>query len=240
MEKENNLITIPSAILIAGIIIGGAVIYTKGMPVEKIISQSTSAIKSSSINIDPVTENDHIRGTPDAPIVIVEFSDLECPFCKSFHLTMQKIMNEYGKSGKVAWVYRHFPLSIHPKAQKEALASECAYEQGGNEKFWQYVDNIFSITPSNNQLDPLQLPIIAKNIGLDVEKFNICFNSEKYDEKIQKNYQDGIRVGIGSIPETGTPYSVVIDKKGNKVPINGAQPYESVKQLIDAILAGSN
>ena len=150
---------------------------------------------------------------------------------------MQKIMEEYGKNGKVAWVYRHFPLSIHPRSPKESNASECAYEQGGNEKFWQYVDKIFSITPSNNQLDPLQLPIIAKDIGLDLVKFNICLDSGKYDEKIQKNYQDGIRVGIGSIPETGTPYSILIDKKGNKIPINGAQPYEAVKQLIDAMLA---
>ncbi len=237
MEKENNLITIPVAILIAGIIIGGAVVYTKGVPTEKMDSQNASAIKSSAINIDPITADDHIRGTPDAPIILVEFSDLECPFCKIFHRTMQKIMEEYGKNGKVAWVYRHFPLSIHPRSPKESNASECAYEQGGNEKFWQYVDKIFSITPSNNQLDPLQLPIIAKDIGLDLVKFNICLDSGKYDEKIQKNYQDGIRVGIGSIPETGTPYSILIDKKGNKIPINGAQPYEAVKQLIDAMLA---
>ncbi len=237
MEKENNLITIPAAILIAGIIIGGAVIYTKGVPTEKIDSQSASTIKSSTINIDPVTEYDHIRGTPDAPIILVEFSDLECPFCKILHSTMQKIMEDYGKNGKVAWVYRHFPLSIHPKSPKESKASECAYEQGGDEKFWQYVDKVFSITPSNNQLDPIQLPIIAKDIGLDLVKFNICLDSEKYNAKIQKNYQDGIRVGIGSIPETGTPYSVLIDKKGNKIPINGAQPYEAVKRLIDAMLA---
>lgn len=237
MEKENNLITVPAAILIAGIIIGGAVIYTKGALTEKKDSQNASAIKSSTINIDPVTIDDHIRGTPDAPITIVEFSDLECPFCKIFHGTMQKIMEEYGKTGKVAWVYRHFPLSIHPKSPRESNASECAYEQGGNEKFWQYVDKVFSITPSNNQLDPLQLPIIAKDIGLDLVKFNTCLDSGKYNEKIQKNYQDGIRVGIGSIPDTGTPYSVLIDKKGNKIPINGAQPYEAVKRLIDAMLA---
>ena len=237
MEKENNLITVPAAILIAGIIIGGAVIYTKGALTEKKDSQNASAIKSSTINIDPVTIDDHIRGTPDAPITIVEFSDLECPFCKIFHGTMQKIMEEYGKTGKVAWVYRHFPLSIHPKSPRESNASECAYEQGGNEKFWQYVDKVFSITPSNNQLDPLQLPIIAKDTGLDLVKFNTCLDSGKYNEKIQKNYQDGIRVGIGSIPDTGTPYSVLIDKKGNKIPIDGAQPYEAVKRLIDAMLA---
>ena len=175
MEKENNLITVPAAILIAGIIIAGAVIYTKGALTEKKDSQNASAIKSSTINIDPVTIDDHIRGTPDAPITIVEFSDLECPFCKIFHGTMQKIMEEYGKTGKVAWVYRHFPLSIHPKSPRESNASECAYEQGGNEKFWQYVDKVFSITPSNNQLDPLELPIIAKDIGLDlVSRWNSC------------------------------------------------------------------
>ena len=233
MEKKDNLLTIPAAIIIAGIIIGGAVVFSK-KPAPK---DPQAKVQNASINIDAVTANDHIRGTPDAPIVLVEFSDLECPFCKVFHATMERIMNEYGKTGKIAWVYRHFPLSIHPKAQKEAVASECAFEQGGNEKFWQYVDKVFAVTPSNNRLDPGELPKIAGELGLDLSKFNSCLGSATYDQKIEKHYQDGIRVGIGSIPETGTPYSVLIDKKGNKVPLNGAQPYEVVKQLLDAVLA---
>jgi protein-disulfide isomerase len=106
------------------------------------------------INLDPVTEKDHIFGNPQAEMVIVEYSDLECPFCKRFHETMIQIMSEYGKEGKVAWVYRHFPLdAIHSKARREAEAVECAGELGGNDKFWAYVNKLVEITPSNNQLD---------------------------------------------------------------------------------------
>lgn len=106
-----------------------------------------------SSNVRKVDDSDHLRGDPKASVKVVEFSDLECPFCKRFHLTMQQLMEGY--SGKVAWVYRHFPLdSLHPKARKEAEASECAAELGGNDGFWAYIDKLFEITPSNNGLDP--------------------------------------------------------------------------------------
>jgi protein-disulfide isomerase len=110
------------------------------------------------IDLDPVTEKDHIAGNPQADLMIVEYSDPECPFCKRFHETMMQAMDEYGKQGKVAWVYRHFPLdSIHSKARHEAEAVECAGELGGNEKFWEYLNKLEEITPANNQLDPTLL-----------------------------------------------------------------------------------
>src|SRR5690606_34807350 len=85
-------------------------------------------------NIAPVTADDHIRGNPNAPLMIVEYSDFDCPYCKSFHVTMQKIIEEYGPSGKVAWVYRHLPLtSLHPSAAYIAETSECVAELGGND-----------------------------------------------------------------------------------------------------------
>lgn len=106
-----------------------------------------------SSNVRSVGDSDHLRGDPKATVKVVEFSDLECPFCKNFHRTMQQVMEEY--SDKVAWVYRHFPLdSLHPKARKEAEATECAAELQGNDGFWAYVDKLFEITPSNNGLDP--------------------------------------------------------------------------------------
>lgn len=85
-----------------------------------------------------VSDEDHILGAKNATITIVEYSDLECPFCRRFHPTMQQVLKEY--DGKVRWVYRHFPLTqIHPSAQAMALASECAAEQG---KFWEMIDEI--------------------------------------------------------------------------------------------------
>jgi protein-disulfide isomerase len=93
--------------------------------------------------IEPVSATDHILGDPNAEIVIVEYSDLGCPFCKIFHATMHEIVDEY--EGKVAWVYRHYPIKeLHPIAPEAAEASECVAELGGNAKFWEYIDEIFS------------------------------------------------------------------------------------------------
>lgn len=181
-------------------------------------------------NIKPVTQEDHIRGNPQAPVKIVEFSDLECPYCKRFHTTMKQILTTY--KDKVAWVYRHFPLdSLHPKARKEAEATECAAELGGNEKFWEYVDRIFEITPSNNGLDLDKLPQIAEEIGLDRVKFESCLNSGKYASKIAQHLADAVNSGA-----KGTPFNIVIALNGKKFKIQGAQSYNVVKSIIDLAL----
>ncbi|MEK7480721.1 MAG: thioredoxin domain-containing protein, partial [Patescibacteria group bacterium] len=175
---------------------------------------------------------DHIRGNPDAAVKIVEYSDLECPFCKRFHSTMQQVVEEYGKDGRVAWVYRHFPLdALHSKARKEAEATECANELGGNTAFWTYIDKLIAITPSNNQLDPNQLPVIAGDIGLNREAFQTCLDAGKFADRVSADLSDAQAAG-GS----GTPYSIAIAKNGEKFPINGAQPYEEVKRIIELAL----
>ena len=235
MEKtnKNGFLNVPTAIILAGIIIAAAVIYAfpKNSPNNDIVADKGKELTASAVDsIQPVSNKDHIRGNPNAAVKIIEFSDLECPFCKRFHLTMQQAMDEYGK--EVAWVYRHFPLdALHSKARKEAEATECANELGGNDKFWDYVDKLFEITPSNNQLDLALLPKIAAEIGLDKVKFENCLASQKYSGHIESDVKDAVASGA-----RGTPYSVVISKNGEKFIINGAQPYSSVKQIIDTAL----
>lgn len=90
--------------------------------------------------IDPAT--DHIRGNPKASVAVIEYSDYQCPFCKSVHPTYQKIVDTYGDD--VMWVYRHYPLPFHPHAQKAAEGAECAAELGGNDAFWAYSDELFT------------------------------------------------------------------------------------------------
>ncbi len=186
--------------------------------------------------VKPVNGEDHILGNPDAPVKLIEFSDFECPFCKRFHPTMKRLMDEYGEDGKVAWVYRHFPLDAsHSKARKEAQASECANELGGNEAFWAYTDRLYEVTPSNNRLDLAQLPRIAQEIGLDRAAFEACLEGDsrggKYAAHIEADLQDATASG-----GTGTPYSLVIAPNGKTFPINGAQPYAAVKLIIDLAL----
>lgn len=231
---QKNTFAMPIAIVIAGALIAGAVIFSKDKtPTAGVVNQQQKqqavAPAGDLEQMMPVTLKDHIRGDINAPVKIVEYSDTECPFCKRFHPTMQQIMDEYGKDGKVAWVYRHFPLDqLHSKARKEAEATECAAELGGNDKFWAYLDRLMEVTPGNNKLDATELPKIAQYIGLDTVKFNECLTSGKYAKKIEEHVQNAQATG-----GRGTPWSIVVGKDGKKYPLSGAQPISAIKQLID-------
>ncbi len=237
-SKQNSL-SISSAIVIAGVLIAGA-IFLSGNPKTVTGTQPQAvppvgAAQASDLDkMRPISTEDHIRGNPDAPIKIVEYSDTECPFCKRFHETMKQVMDEYGKDGRVAWVYRNFPLDqLHPKARSEAVALECANDQGGNDSFWAYTDRLYEVTPSNNGLDPAELQNIAAYVGLNMAKFNTCLTSGKFTKHIEDSVQDAAATG-----GNGTPWSIVVAKNGKKYPLSGAQPYSAVKQLIDLALQG--
>lgn len=181
------------------------------------------------ISLPAVTDTDWIKGKRNVKISVVEYSDTECPFCKRFHPTMQRLIKEYPND--VNWVYRHFPLtSIHSKAPKEAEATECAGELAGNDGFWQYIDRLFEITPANNGLDSAQLPQIAEDVGINRKKFEECLNSGKYAQKVQDQANGGAAAGV-----RGTPYSVVVIGD-QKIPVNGAVPFEQLKTIIDSAL----
>jgi len=238
MEKifnKKGFLTVPLAIIIAGLIVGVSVIYAVGKnkvapTVTDVVVEDDEPSNTSIDNLKPVTASDWILGDPNAPVKIVEFSDPECPFCKRFHITMKQIVEAY--NGKVAWVYRHFPLdSLHSQARKEANAMECAGELGGNVKFWAYLDRLMEITPSNDGLDLAELPKIAKYVGLDVIKFNACSDSDRHADKIQSQYEDATASG-----GQGTPYSIVIGPKGGSLPINGAYPFSEVKKIVEAAM----
>ena len=170
-----------------------------------------------------VSDDDHVRGNKDAKVTIIEYSDFECPFCGSFHPTMQQVMAQYGD--KVRWVYRHFPLSFHPSAGPAANAAECASEQG---KFWEYADELFANQQSLSDTFYKQL---ATNVGLNVTNWESCYTASKYENKIQLQAQEGANAGV-----TGTPGSFIIDENGNAIPIKGALPFSSVSAAIDQML----
>lgn len=180
--------------------------------------------------VEKPSDKDRIRGSLDAEIFLIEYSDLECPFCKQFHLTAQQAVDEY--DGKVTWVYRHFPLdTLHPKADKEAEAAECAFEQAGNDGFWNFVDKIFEVTPSNNGLDLTKLPTYAGQVGLNQSSFKTCLDSGRYEGRVEEHYQSGITAGV-----TGTPGNFIMNKKGEVWVIPGAVPFETLKLTIEEAL----
>lgn len=227
MQNNNQSLSIPVAIIIAGALIATG-IYMTGR--SKAAPDATKKIAApASVEIKPIGAADHVLGDPKAPIVIVEYSDIECPYCKQFHNTIHTLMSDYGTQGKLAWVFRHFP--VHSNSIKEGEAIECAAEVGGNDAFWKYTDKIFAETKSNNGIDLARLPGIASEIGIDVTKFNTCLASDKYKAKIEQDRQDVINAGA-----QGTPYSVIF-AKGEKIPLaQGALPYSDMKTIIDTIL----
>lgn len=243
-QQPHSILNIPTAIVIAGAFIAGSILYVMNPPKQNGVTDTTPAKQA---ELKPVTETDHILGNPSAKIKIVEYSDPSCPYCKVFHNTMRRIMSEYGKSGNVAWVYRSFPIDkpgtlpnggiLHPNAGRESQALECAGALGGNDKFWAYTNRLYEITPSvtsktPNGLDQNELYNIAKYVGLDSSSFKTCLDSGRFKDKVEASYLDGINIGI-----QGTPSSIMITPSGKNIAIEGAQPYESVKQSIDALLA---
>lgn len=217
--------SLPIAILAVGALIaGGIFLVSQGKPSQP---QGTVA------DARPVDQTDHIIGNPDAPLKIVEYADLECPYCKVFHETMQQVMDYYGPSGKVAWVFRNFPLGqIHSKAPTEAAAAECAFDQGGNDAFFRYIKRLFEITPSQNGLDLAKLPQIASEVGLDANKLSQCLSANTNQAKVQAQYNEAIAAGL-----QGTPAVVFMTSEGAVLSLNGAQPYASMRAAIDEILA---
>lgn len=180
--------------------------------------------------ITPVSNRDHVRGNPNAKVTLIEYSDFECPFCKRFHETMKQVMAVYG--GKVKWIYRHYPLAFHANAQKESEATECAYELGGHEKFWEYTDKIYERTASNGTGFALaDLPKLAKELGLDQKSFETCLNSGRYKDYVSQAMAGGQAAGV-----QGTPGAILITAKGEKQLIKGALPLETMKQIIDKAL----
>lgn len=158
-------------------------------------------------------------GNPDAKITIVEFSDFQCPFCKASFPVIRRIVENY--PDEVRLVYRHFPLeSIHPLAKDLAHASMCAQDQG---KFWQFHDRIFQqqdLITKNNITEQ------AKAVGLDINLFEQCQSSGKWNEAVEQDFAD-----IVSLGGRGTPSWIV-----NGELIQGHFNYNFWVRIIEALL----
>jgi protein-disulfide isomerase len=163
------------------------------------------------VNYDPA----RVRGNPKAPVMIVEFSDYQCPYCHQVEPTVKALLAKYGD--KVSLSYRDFPLTqIHSQAEIAAEASRCALEQG---KFWEYHDQLFIAS----KLEKDALIGYARDLKLDEKQFEVCLTSEKYKADIVKDLQDGRKSGI-----TGTPGFFI-----NGIEASGNQPQEAFARIID-------
>ncbi len=161
---------------------------------------------------------DHIYGNKNAKVTLIEYSDFECPFCSRHFDTMQQIKKDFPNDVRV--VFRHFPLSFHPEAQKAGEASECAAAQG---KFWEMYEKIFAANKAGS-MNVAAWKQAAKDLGLDTAKFDKCLDSGEMASRVTEDLNEGSQAGVG-----GTPATFV-----NGELLEGALPYETFKQAIQA------
>ena len=230
MPSALSTLGVPVAIVL-GFALVAAAIYFSGMgaPAATPVAKAPAEAK---VVVTPVTKDDYIRGNPNAPIKLIEYSDFDCPFCKNFHETMTKIMEDYGVTGKVAWVYRQFPLTqIHPNAPRLAEASLCVGELGGNDAFWKFADEVFGSREINEKTNMTLVPGFAEKAGVNRSDFNACLESGKHKKDVTDSLAAGAAAGT-----QGTPHSIIMVGNQQAV-IDGAQPYQVVKQMLDTLIA---
>lgn len=186
--------------------------------------------------------NDHVKGDENAPINVILYDDMECPFCGAFEGTNKQVMDmlkqrspgwepvmpnllkDYVAAGKVKLVYRHFPLSFHQNAMPAAEASECAGAQG---KFWEMHDKIFAMNGLNS-LSIENFKQAARDLKLDMDKYNGCMDNHEMQAKVRNDMQSGQALGV-----EGTPAAFI-----NKQGISGAVPFSDFKSIVDEELGG--
>ncbi|TSC62208.1 MAG: DSBA oxidoreductase [Parcubacteria group bacterium Gr01-1014_48] len=222
-----NPFLVPVAVLIAGAMISGAIFFSlsgKAAPAGQNVAAVAGAQASSAEKVIPVNKDDHVFGNPGAEITLIEFSDFQCPFCAQFHPTLERIVSE--SNGKINWVYRHFPLtSIHPNAMPAAIASECVAQEADNDAFWKFAGELFK---NQQELGAPLYEKLAKRAGISKNDFSTCIASPKIEKQINDDMGDAVNSG-----GQGTPYVIIINKKGETSSFSGALPYAQVIQAID-------
>lgn len=229
-HKKRFALTTPAAIIIGAIILGASHI-AYGVLINGKSTQPVSIFAGA-----PITEKDFAIGDTKSDVIVLEYSDTECPYCARLHPAMTQIQSEY--KDKVSFVYRYFPLTqIHPNAFAEAQAIECVGKQLGAVKRREYIDQMFQYKITNNSMT---LPKngkedLAKNFGVNMTTFNSCVAGEESKAIVTQSIQDGVTAGV-----TGTPATFILKRDGDKYEvfalIEGAREYEYFKAALDAAL----
>jgi len=233
-QQRNNRIIAITLISLGALVIAGLLIYPNFKPVGQI----TTVVPNSRPQA-----NGTAMGDPNAPVKILEYSDFQCPYCRQFwQNTEAQIVDAYVKTGKVYFVYHsmgNFVSDNINKSQGTAStesqdAAEAAYCAGDQNKFWEYHDTLYTNWNGENQggFVRKRLDAFAQTLGLDMPAFKACMDSSKYASQVSQDGADGLKAGV-----QGTPSFVINGKL-----VEGALPFDSFKQEIDAALAaaGSN
>ncbi len=229
-KTQDNLSKI--IVLVVLIILALAIYKSPKLPPKVTKPADTQAQTVNSVDILKLRSDDYVNGiAASAQVTIIEYSDLECPYCRLFHGTLMQAMQKY--PGKIAWVYRNYPIEgLHKQARLEANAIECIGGIGGNTAYWNALNEIMSTTKSNDGLDLSTLPSIVKNGGVNQNDFEQCMTDKTYDAKIMAQVAEIQALGV-----QGTPFSVIINNTtGETTPVMGYQKFDKFDETLSKII----
>lgn len=230
-------LAIPAAIVLAGIVIALAIIFTnKGKDTTANVDSGTPDTGDSQEEFPQAStvigDSPYLGDIKKAKVALVEYTDFQCPYCQRHSTdTEPSIMKDYVDTGKIIYVVRSFPLDFHGQiAIDSANAGLCVNEIGGAKKYFEFYSQAFAKTSTD------ELAAVAQGLGVNMTKYNTCMTENRYKDQIDADIADGTKAGV-----QGTPGFVigVLDKDGNvegKL-IAGAYPYESFKAILDEMLA---
>lgn len=224
MDLNQRTWLIPGAIVLAGIVLSFT-IYSVRM------THILGAPEGDITDMRAIHPDEHIIGDPEAPIIIVEYADIDSPYAKEFQQTLSQLLTEYGASGKVAWVYRHFPLvDQHRYSVEHAEAAECVASLGNRTAFWRFIDLVQANAPGATQFNPSGYPALIAQLGVDTTAFNECLASNRFSAKVEADFANGLAVGAEA-----SPFSILIVRGKEPAVINGSVPYQTLKDIVASL-----
>ncbi len=244
---KNLSFTTPVSIILGAVIIAISILISGTIIKDTVANNTSTDVKNdkkqdSIFTGKSIDDTDYVEGKVNSKVLVLEYSDPECPYCILAYPTIKRLREEY--AGKVAFVYRHFPLTqIHAHAFAESQAIACAGVIGGTQKYYSYMDTLFeykvprqSQTNSSPQLPTTGKEDFAKSVGIDVAQFSSCLSNSKSADMVNASTNDGVQAGVD-----GTPTTFVLVKNGNKYDIvaniSGAQQYSYFKTAVDEALS---
>jgi protein-disulfide isomerase len=226
--QRSRLMIIAGIVVLAVLVVAFVVIQSNPTPAGEIAAVTPRAYPQADMNT---------MGDPNAPVKVDVWEDLQCPACQRYSENVEPLLIEnYVKTGKVYYTFHHFPFldnySSTNESDQAASASLCAGDQG---QFWQYKEVVFANWNGENQgaYNDQNLTAFAEALGLNMDNFTACFQSNKYKAEVDQSYNDGVAQGIASTPTTFVNGVQVTNPDGpNLVPT-----YENIADMIDAALS---
>ena len=226
--QRSRLMSIAGIVVLAVLVVGFVIIWDPPTQTGEIAEATPRSYPQANMNS---------MGDPNAPVKVDVWEDLQCPACLRFSENVEPLLVEnYVKTGKIYYTFHHFPFLDNNSGSNEsdqaASASMCAGDQG---QFWQYKEIVFLNWNGENQgaYSDSRLTAFAEAMGLNMEQFNACFESNKYRTQVIQSYNEGVAQGIASTPSTFVTGVLVTNPDGpNLVPT-----YENIAAMIDAALS---